>query len=424
MSALLKTHESTSHKWFKDLITTSANLHPNSTLIHVNNKALGGDPQPAALVVAPMVDQSDAPFRRLCLKHGANLCYTPMIHSRMFLHDPKYREKFFPSSHPDDFGDMPAFLQFCANDPAVLLESVAQLLDEGRPSVLLTHPGLTAVDINCGCPQGIAKRGNYGAFLLENEDLLLSIIRTLRAGLPDSVRVTIKVRILPTGVEDSVRLYHRLVDAGVSLLTVHGRTRHQKGQLTGACDWGAIKRVVDEISPRIPVIANGGISSLEDARSCLSQTGALGVISSEAVLEYPAIFKPTRSPPRLQIAREYIELAGRYPPERGGQGNGHKCVRAHLQKMLYADLQRGGNEEIRDGVHQTFNTEDFLKLCDDIEGKGAQEAEEKLEWYFRHRVGVKEGETKLDIQQVELSEDFGACCGALYLDEDGGGGDY
>ena len=74
-------------------------------------------------------------------------------------------------------------------------------------AVSLLPPYCTTVDINCGCPQGIAKRGRYGAFLLEEGDLLLSIVEKLVK--ESGRRVTVKVRILPTGVEDSIALYTR-----------------------------------------------------------------------------------------------------------------------------------------------------------------------------------------------------------------------
>jgi tRNA-dihydrouridine synthase 1 len=158
-------------------------------------------PQPAALVCAPMVDQSDLPFRLSCRAHSTNLCYTPMIHSRMFLTDAKYRAKFLPLITARD---APLFFQFCMSDPSVALQSAQLLLSLLPPDLDLSS---YALDINCGCPQGIARRGKYGAFLLEERELLLEIVRTLTRSLP--IRVTIKVRILPTGMEDSIALYVR-----------------------------------------------------------------------------------------------------------------------------------------------------------------------------------------------------------------------
>ena len=98
----------------------------------------------------------------------------------------------------------------CGNDPAILL---------GAAHELAKLPGIVAVDLNLGCPQGIARRGHYGAFLLEETERLVRIVWTLARG-PDAVPcpVTCKVRILPT-MEATMKLSHALVGAGCSVLT-------------------------------------------------------------------------------------------------------------------------------------------------------------------------------------------------------------
>lgn len=89
--------------------------------------------------------------------------------------------------------------------------------------------------------QGIAKRGHYGAFLLEEWDLLARIVSTLSKNL--SVPVTCKIRLLPS-FEDTLELCRILIDAGCMVLTVHGRTKEQKKDQTGPCDWEAIRKIV------------------------------------------------------------------------------------------------------------------------------------------------------------------------------------
>lgn len=95
---------------------------------------------------------------------------------------------------------------------------------------------------SCGVRQGIAKRGHYGAFLLEEWELLERLVSTLAQNL--SVPVTCKIRLLPS-LDDTIQLCHILVRAGCSLLTVHGRTKEQKKDQTGPCDWDAIRRIVE-----------------------------------------------------------------------------------------------------------------------------------------------------------------------------------
>jgi len=139
-------------------------------------------------------------------------------------------------------------------------------------------------------------------------------------------------------LDDTLSLVTTLVEAGCQLLVVHGRTKEMKSQRVGECDWesiGVIKRHVTTI----PVIANGGISCLEDVMECMKVTGADGVMSSEAILENPGLFwQPSSSlpsPSQVIVASEYLELAQKYPPPN------LKFIRAHVFKMLHGDLQVG-----------------------------------------------------------------------------------
>ncbi|KAF9443764.1 Dus-domain-containing protein [Macrolepiota fuliginosa MF-IS2] len=230
-------------------------------------------------IVAPMVDQSELAWRRLSRRYGAQVIYSPMINAKMFNTQAHktYRDNNFNitcGEEGDPTIDRPLVVQFCANDPDQLLASAK-----------IIEPYCDAVDINLGCPQDIAKKGKYGAFLQDDWDLIYKLINTLHTNL--SIPVTAKFRVFPT-VEKTVAYARMLERAGAQILTCHGRIREQRGVNTGLADWTKIRAVKEAVS--VPVFANGNILYQSDIFNCLNATGADSVMSAEGQLYNPALF--------------------------------------------------------------------------------------------------------------------------------------
>jgi tRNA-dihydrouridine synthase 1 len=227
-----------------------------------------------------------------------------MLHARMFSETAKFRDSHFqplrtslsailptPSNYLDGNPslDRPLFTQFCANDPDELLKAANYVA-----------PFCDAVDLNLGCPQGIARRGKYGAFLQENQELIFSMINTLHLHL--DVPVTAKIRILDTK-EKTLEYAQNVLRAGASILTVHGRHRDQKGHKTGLADWSVIRFLREQLPKETVLFANGNILRREDIDRCLQETGVDAVMSAEGNLYDPAIFSEA---PRVgEEGREY-----------------------------------------------------------------------------------------------------------------------
>ena len=295
--------------------------------------------------VAPMVDASELAFRMLCRKYGATCAYTPMMHARLFNETEKYRKEQFTTCAED----RPLLAQFCANDPQVLLSAARHV-----------EAHCDAVDINLGCPQRIARRGNYGSFLMEDLETVRKMVYTLATEL--SIPVTCKIRIFPER-EKTLQYAKMLEDAGCSLLAVHGRTREQKDCREVRADWSIIKDVKDSL--KIPVLANGNIRNLKDAKDCLEYTGCDGVLSAGPLLKNPTLFSDERpetgEPPcpedPCNILLEYLDLCETYDtPQRMIRGHVHKLLRSWFE--VFPDVRERMNNEVstvqlyRDVAHE------------------------------------------------------------------------
>ncbi|KAL7420249.1 tRNA dihydrouridine synthase [Cryptotrichosporon argae] len=348
-------------------------------------------------IVAPMVDQSELPWRLLSraplpspqagpsttlrppggapvVRHvgGAHLVYTPMIHAKVFLQsradgkggDPQFNlacgeEGSRAALAGIEGGDRPLFVQFCANDPETLLAAAKKV-----------EAHCDAVDINFGCPQGIARKGHYGAFLQDDWDLIASLISTLHHNL--AVPVTAKFRVFPE-LDKTVAYAKMLEAAGAQILTCHGRTREMKGQMTGLADWDKIKAVKEAVG--VPVFANGNILYAEDVERCLAYTGCDGVMSAEGNLSNPALFVPPSHPhahpSAPALARRYLDIIDSLRTPTSGS-----AVKSHLFRLLKPVLDANGDLRVAIGEASLVGgTARYRAILDEVDARVAADVD-------------------------------------------------
>lgn len=279
-----------------------------------------GQPQ---RVVAPMVDGSELGWRLISRRYGAQLCYSPMLHSRLFSQDKKFRDQYLCEMDGDPELDRPLIIQFCANDPDILLEAAKHVVGK-----------CDAVDINFGCPQGIAKKGHYGSFLMEEWDLVYSLINKLATELGDQLPVTAKIRVFDDWSK-SLDYAKLCLNAGAKFLTIHGRTREMKGQKTGLANWKLVKYLRENLPEGTVFISNGNILYPDDIERCIKDIGCDAVMSAEANLSNPGVFwtksndKEKLFPRVDKFMREYYDIV------KSCKGTESKrCMKTHMFKAL------------------------------------------------------------------------------------------
>ena len=225
------------------------------------------------LLLAPMEDVSDPPFRRLCKMHGADMLYSEFISSEGLIRDAiKSRQKL------DIFDyERPVGIQIFGGDEEAMALSAK--------IVATVNPDL--VDINFGCPVKKVVSKGAGAGVLKDIDLMVRLTKAVVNST--SLPVTVKTRL--GWDEQSINIEEvaeRLQDVGISALTIHARTRSQ--MYKGHSDWSYIAKVKNNPRMHIPIFGNGDINSPEKALEYRNKYGIDGIMIGRAAIGYPWIF--------------------------------------------------------------------------------------------------------------------------------------
>lgn len=279
-------------------------------MVKIGNIELGNFP----LLLAPMEDVSDPPFRAVCKQNGADLMYTEFISSEGLIRDAaKSVQKLDIFEY-----ERPIGIQLFGSDINSMREA-SIIADQAQPDL---------IDINYGCPvKQVACRG-AGAALLQ--DIPKMVQMTSEIVKIATRPVTVKTRL---GWDDSTKnveeVAERLQDIGVSALTIHGRTRIQ--MYKGEADWTLIGKIKENQRIHIPIFGNGDVDSPEKALEMKNRYGVDGIMIGRASIGYPWIFNEIKhflktgahlSPPtiaeRVKVCKQHLDFSIKWKSKHAG----------------------------------------------------------------------------------------------------------
>ncbi len=293
-------------------------------MVKIDNINLGEFP----LLLAPMEDVSDPPFRALCKKHGADMMYTEFISSEGLIRDAaKSIQKLDIFEY-----ERPIGIQIFGSELESMMRS-AEIVEAAGPDIL---------DINYGCPVHKVACKMAGAGILQDVPRMVQLTDAVVKST--SLPVTVKTRL---GWSESTKyivdVAERLQDVGIKAISIHGRTRQQ--MYKGEADWTLIAAVKNNPRMHIPVFGNGDIDQPEKAVEYRDKYGVDGIMIGRASIGYPWIFNEIKHfmktgehlpPPtlaqRVEAARQHLEM--------GLQWKGHKLGVLEMRRH-YASYFKG-----------------------------------------------------------------------------------
>jgi len=279
-------------------------------MVKIGNIELGDFP----LLLAPMEDVSDPPFRALCKKNGADVMYTEFISSEGLIRDAAKSVKKL-----DIFEyERPIGIQIFGNDIESMKEAT-EITAQANPDI---------IDINYGCPvKKVACKGAGSGIL---QDIPKMVKMTAEIVRSTDLPVTVKTRLgWDENTKYIVEVAERLQDVGIKAISIHGRTRKQ--MYKGEADWSLIADVKNNSRMHIPVFGNGDVDTPEKAKEYKERYGVDGIMIGRASIGYPWVFNEIKHflktgehlpPPtlkdKLDVAKEHLRMSVEWKGEKLG----------------------------------------------------------------------------------------------------------
>ncbi|MDN3668850.1 tRNA dihydrouridine synthase DusB [Echinicola jeungdonensis] len=279
-------------------------------MVKIGNLALGEFP----LLLAPMEDVSDPPFRAVCKENGADLMYTEFISSEGLIRDAaKSVQKLDIFEY-----ERPVGIQIFGNEISSMREAAA-IAEQAGPDIL---------DINYGCPVNKVACKGAGAGILLDIDKMVSMTAEIVKAV--DIPVTVKTRL--GWDQNTIRInevVERLQDVGIQAISIHARTRKQ--MYKGEADWSYLAEVKENQRIHIPVFGNGDIDSPEKALEYRNKYGVDGMMIGRAAIGYPWIFDEIKHyfktgeklpapdlEERVKVAKQHLDFSVRWKGEKLG----------------------------------------------------------------------------------------------------------
>ncbi len=225
------------------------------------------------VILAPVAGVSNLPFRKICRKTGARLCFTEMVSCEALIRSNRKTMDRLLDTDPDD---SPTVVQIFGGRPQVMAKAAA----------FLNRSDFTAIDINMGCPAPKVGKSGGGVRLMKTPELASEIVRAVSDNTDKPV--TVKIRLgLDSDSMNYLSYTEKCVESGAAAVTLHPRTAAQK--FTGRSDWSHVRRLKEHLN--VPVIGSGDIRTTQDAVQRLNESDADGLMIARGAFGNPWIFR-------------------------------------------------------------------------------------------------------------------------------------